>query len=128
MDGKTILVLAHGTLLGSNMQQTLMNGPMGLRVLSRALFSVLQRNIFPPYFAGHAILSLATILTAPGSGKGAETLLSVTPVLFHGVLSVVDLVFVGPSTIGLLKRRTHQGRDVRASIEYVESTDADLQK
>ncbi|EMC94193.1 hypothetical protein BAUCODRAFT_150392 [Baudoinia panamericana UAMH 10762] len=106
-DHKTIHLLAYAVLLGSNMQQTLMNGPMGLRVLTRSQFSILQQNIFPPYFTGHALFSFITLATAPQQELSQRSS-TLAPVLFHGLLSLANLLYVGPQTIKVLRQRTHQ--------------------
>ncbi|KAK4502655.1 hypothetical protein PRZ48_006081 [Zasmidium cellare] len=102
---KALHILAYGTVFGSNMHQTLLNGPMGLRVLPRAQFSHFQQNIFPPYFAIQSLLPAFLLWTLP---KFKADRKSVVALGTSFGLAVLNLVFVGPRTIRVLRKRTHQ--------------------
>jgi hypothetical protein len=48
-------------------------------------------------------------MTASATADGKEVMGTLSPVIFDGLLSVINLFFVGPQTIMVLKNRTHQG-------------------
>ncbi|KAK3083594.1 hypothetical protein LTR53_020128, partial [Teratosphaeriaceae sp. CCFEE 6253] len=65
-DPKAYHLLTYGTLLGSNLFQTFLNGPVAFTALPRAQFSTLQQAIFPPYFSFQTALPVILALTWPG--------------------------------------------------------------
>ncbi|TKA81324.1 hypothetical protein B0A55_02769 [Friedmanniomyces simplex] len=85
-------LLTYGTLLGSNLFQTFLNGPISYTALPRAQFSTLQQAIFPPYF------SLQT-------GNFWDALVPIAVILGT---SLVNLVVLGPATTRVMRRRKHQ--------------------
>lgn len=121
-------ILTYGTLLGSNLFQTFLAGPLAFKALPRPSFSTLQQAIFPPYFTFQSALPILLALTWPGdriaSGGSAvvrkeagfwgvlseSNLLDAgLPVAVMFVTSFVNLVALGPMTTRVMKERKHQG-------------------
>jgi len=132
-DPKAYHLLTYGTLLGSNIFQTFMNGPIAFTALPRAQFSTLQQAIFPPYFTLQTALPVILALTWPGErlgGVGGVVLRKDTGyagVLAEGNLwaalvpiavmfgtSLLNLVVLGPATTRVMRRRKHQGERRRS--------------
>ena len=65
-DPRAYHILTYGTLLGSNLQNTFLAGPIAYKCLPRPQFSTLQQNIFPPFFSFQTALPLILALTWPG--------------------------------------------------------------
>ncbi|KAI6867179.1 hypothetical protein KC338_g4513 [Hortaea werneckii] len=126
-DPKAYHIITYGTLLGSNIFQTFLAGPLAFKALPRPSFSTLQTAIFPPYFALQTALPLVLALTWPGeklAGLGGQALRSNAG--WRGVLqednmwdalipigvmfgtNLLNLLYLGPATTKVMKERKHQ--------------------
>jgi hypothetical protein len=129
-DPKAYHILAYGTLLGSTMFQTFIAGPVAFKALPRPSFSSLQSAIFPVFFSIQTALPIVLALTWPGSkvlsaagglavreNAGLKGLLH-DDNLYSGLIpvgimlgtAVVNLLFLGPTTLKVMKERKHQGK------------------
>lgn len=123
-DPKPYHILTYGTLLGSNLFQTFINGPLAYNALPRPSFSTLQTAIFPVYFGIQTALPVVLALTWPGErsvaghvNSGFKGLLAeenkwtaLTPIALMFVTNLANLVWLGPATTKVMKERKHQGR------------------
>lgn len=137
LDPKAYHILAYGTLLGSNIFQTFLAGPLAFKALPRPSFSVLQQAIFPWYFALQTALPLALLLTWPGEklvahvagdhmaiirrnagprglfatigGHDSALWMALVPIAIMFGTSLVNMVWLGPATTKVMKQRKHQG-------------------
>lgn len=118
---------SYGTLLGSSVYQSFVNGIVSYRALSRPQFATLQAALTPVYFALQTALPVAMALTYPGVkgtsiGKGPATASGISgffdsrnywtvlaPITTILVLNAANLVWVGPVTTRIMKERRHQG-------------------
>lgn len=126
-DPKAYHILTYGTLLGSNLFQTFLAGPLAFKALPRPSFSVLQQAIFPPYFTFQTALPIALALTWPGERVAAVAGREVTqnagfwgifsenslltagvPVAIMFATSAANLLVFGPATTKVMKERKHQ--------------------
>ncbi|KAK0801721.1 hypothetical protein LTR91_013590 [Friedmanniomyces endolithicus] len=137
-------LLTYGTLLGSNLFQTFLNGPVAYTALPRPQFSTLQQAIFPPYFTLQTLLPLVLALTWPGDsnttaalglrGSGAVArqnagysgLLAkanfwdaLVPIAMMFGTSLLNLAVLGPATTRVMRRRKHQ--ETRDGKRYYEA-------
>ena len=138
-------ILAYGTLLGTEVFQSFIAGVQSYRVLPRPQFSALQSALFPIYFSMQTALPVALALTFPGSTHGTQIspttsttswAVSHTPGGLVGVLepmnrlavlaplatifvtSLVNLVYIGPTTTKVMRDRKHQEtRDGKKSYD-----------
>jgi hypothetical protein len=127
-DPKVYHILTYGTLLGSNLFQTFLGGPLAFKALPRPQFSTLQQAIFPPYFTFQAALPVLLALTWPGdkiAQVGAKTIsqnagfwgifsdnsfwTAGIPVAIMFATSAANLFVFGPATTKVMKERKHQG-------------------
>jgi hypothetical protein len=127
-DPKVYHILTYGTLLGSNLFQTFLGGPLAFKALPRPSFSTLQQAIFPPYFTFQAALPVLLALTWPGEklaqvggreltqnsgfwGIFSENNLMTAgvPVFLMFATSAANLLVFGPATTKVMKERKHQG-------------------
>ena len=128
-DPKVYHILTYGTLLGSNLFQTFMNGPISYMCLPRPQFSTLQQKIFPPYFTFQSALPLLLALTWPGqkiadaagrtvirNNAGWTGLLgdeyfwtALVPIGIMFGTSFLNLLVLGPATTMVMRERKHQG-------------------
>jgi hypothetical protein len=138
-------ILAYGTLLGTEVFQSFIAGVQAYRVLPRPQFSTLQSALFPIYFSMQTTLPVVLALTFPGSTHGTQ-ISSTTSTTSWGVshtagglagifeptnrwpvliplatifiTSLVNLVYVGPTTTKVMKERKHQEtRDGKKSYD-----------
>ncbi|GIZ39705.1 hypothetical protein CKM354_000307800 [Cercospora kikuchii] len=126
-DPKAYHILTYGTLLGSNIFQTFLAGPVAFKALPRPSFSVLQQAIFPPYFTFQTALPLVLALTWPGEkiaaagravarqNSGLAGLLeeehrwtAFAPIFAMFATSFLNLLVLGPATTKVMKERKHQ--------------------
>ncbi|SMQ50139.1 unnamed protein product [Zymoseptoria tritici ST99CH_1A5] len=121
-DPKPYHILTYGTLLGSNLFQTFINGPLAYNALPRPSFSTLQTAIFPVYFGIQTALPVVLALTWPGErsvaghvNSGFKGLLAeenkwtaLTPIALMFVTNLANLVWLGPATTKVMKERKHQ--------------------
>ena len=134
-DPKSYQILTYGTLLGSNLFQTFLAGPLAYKALPKAQFSTLQQAIFPPFFALQTALPVVLALTWPGErvaslgngearsqsgwrgivqgGNGWDLLLPIA-VMFG--TNLLNLVVLGPATTKVMKERRHQGEFICAPL------------
>lgn len=131
-DPKAYHIITYGALLGSNLFQTFMAGPLAYQALPRPQFSTLQQAIFPPYFTVQTVLPLLLAFTWPGEklasaaggafvrkGAGYSGLLEeenlwtgLIPIALMCGTSLLNLVALGPATTKVMKERKHQGKNV----------------
>jgi Domain of unknown function (DUF4149) len=137
-------ILSYGTLLGTEVFQSFIAGVQAYRVLPRPQFSTLQSAIFPIYFSMQTALPILLALTFPGSAHGTQISSTtsttswgvsrtvgglagvfepmnrwavLTPLATIFVTSLVNLVYVGPTTIKVMRDRKHQEtRDGKCQI------------
>ena len=138
-------ILAYGTLLGTEVFQSFIAGVQAYRVLPRPQFATLQSALFPIYFSMQTALPVALALTFPGSTIPAQ-LSSTTSTTSWGVshtaggfagvfelsnrwtvlmplatifvTSLVNLIYVGPTTTKVMRERKHQEtRDGKRSYD-----------
>lgn len=129
-DPKVYHILSYSTLLGSNLFQTFMNGPIAYKALPRPQFSTLQQAIFPPYFAFQTALPVVLALTFPGERIAAaagigearqnagyrgllhpdNTWSALVPIGLMFVTSALNLLVLGPATTKVMRERKHQGK------------------
>lgn len=129
-DPKVYHILTYGTLLGSNLFQTFLGGPVAYKALPRPSFSSLQQAIFPPYFTFQAALPVLLAITWPGEKVaqvgGAEIsqnagfwgvfsenslLTAGVPVAIMFATSAANLLVFGPATTKVMRERKHQGKE-----------------
>ncbi|KAL2164594.1 hypothetical protein VTH06DRAFT_3811 [Thermothelomyces fergusii] len=116
-------ILSYGTLLGTTVFQTFINGTIAFRVLPRPQFGALMAAVFPVYFALQAGLPAALALTFPGSRSpsgapgGLAGLLhpsnrwaALAPLAGALACAVGNLVVVGPETTRVMEERRQQER------------------
>lgn len=127
-DPKSYHILTYGTLLGSNLFQTFLAGPLAFKALPRPNFSQLQQAIFPPYFSFQTVLPIVLALTWPGQRlasiegvavrKNAGLMglfadenkwTALMPIVIMAGTSLLNLVALGPATTKVMKERKHQG-------------------
>lgn len=128
-DPKAYHIITYGTLLGSNLFQTFMAGPLAYQALPRPQFSQLQQAIFPPYFTLQTVLPLVLALTWPGEKLAAaggaiarkstgyagvfeeqNRWAALIPIALMCGTSLLNLVALGPATTKVMIQRKHQGR------------------
>ena len=116
-------ILTYGTLLGSNLFQTFLAGPLAFKALPRPQFSTLQQAIFPPYFSFQTALPVVLALTWPGEKlagirqnagpwgllEGDSLWNGLVPIAVMFGTSLLNLVWLGPATTKVMKERKHQG-------------------
>jgi len=126
-DPKVYHILTYGTLLGSNLFQTFLGGPLAFKALPRPQFSTLQQAIFPPYFTFQAALPVLLALTWPGDKIAQVGTRAITqntgfwgifsdnsfwtagiPVAIMFATSAANLFVFGPATTKVMKERKHQ--------------------
>ncbi|KAF7196421.1 Xanthocillin biosynthesis cluster protein D [Pseudocercospora fuligena] len=136
-DPKNYHILTYGTLLGSNLFQTFLAGPLAFKALPRPSFSTLQQAIFPPYFTFQTALPLVLALTWPGEklaqAGGAvarrhagpyglleeeNRWIALLPIVIMFGTSLLNLVALGPATTKVMKERKHQ--ETRDGKRYYE--------
>ena len=124
-----MLIAMPGTLLGSNIFQTFLNGPVAYKSLPRPNFSQLQQAIFPPFFAFHTALPIVLALSWPGEKiasvggaiarqhAGWRGLLDegnfwtgLAPIAVMFLTGLVNMVALGPMTTKIMRERKHQGK------------------
>ena len=127
-DPKSYHLLTYGTLLGSNLFQTFIAGPLGFKALPRAQFGTLQTAVLPTYFSVQTVLPLALAFTWPGEKvarvggavirentgwqgmtAGSNVWHTLVPNAIMFWTSLLNLVVLGPATTRVMKKRKHQG-------------------
>ncbi|KAF4345390.1 hypothetical protein FBEOM_691 [Fusarium beomiforme] len=109
-----IHLFSFSTLLGSQLYQTFIVTKIAFKHLPRTPYINLQKNLFPIFFQGQAILLFLTAITLPPYGP-----LSLTehksdwiPFAVSGVVSGLNLLVFGPRTRTLMLDRVEQDRDL----------------
>ncbi|KAL1843420.1 hypothetical protein VTJ49DRAFT_1770 [Mycothermus thermophilus] len=116
-------ILSYGTLLGTTVFHTFVNGIIAFRHLPRVYFSSLMAELFPVYFSMQAALPVALVLTLPasrnpfGSAGGLAGVLDsgnrwgvLAPLTGAFACAVANLVVVGPATTKVMGERKAQER------------------
>ncbi|KAL6713445.1 hypothetical protein ACLMJK_008910 [Lecanora helva] len=119
-------ILSYGTLLGTTVYQSFVNGIVSYRALSRPQFSTLQAALTPVYFAIQTALPVVMAITYPGiknlspmGGANESNSLSgvleprnrwtvLAPIAGIFLMNVSNLVWAGPVTTRIMKERKHQ--------------------
>jgi hypothetical protein len=107
-------------MLGSTIFQSFIGGIVAYRALPRSQFSVLQKAIFPPYFALQTLAPLAMWLTYPRSllRPAAHDKANTYLISTMFVTALLNLVYVGPQTTEVMRLRKHQEtRDGKKSYD-----------
>ena len=113
---------SYGTLLGSSIFQSFVNGIVSYRSLTRPQFSTLQQAIFPIYFSIQSALPVVMAITYPGlqTPSGLAGLLArenrfsaLVPIVTMFALNITNLLVVGPATTKVMRERKHQGMLLR---------------
>lgn len=125
-------IISYGTLLGSSIYQSFVNGIVSYRALSRPQFATLQAALTPVYFALQTALPVLMALTYPGvktpsssssplttttdpspsslpgflEAKNRYTVLAPIATVF--VLNAANLLWAGPVTTRIMKERKRQ--------------------
>ena len=113
---------SYGTLLGSSIYQSFINGIVSYRALSRPQFSTLQAALTPVYFALQTALPVLMALTYPGVKSLTATEASslrgllqeqnrytvLAPIATICALNAINLLWAGPVTTRIMKERKHQ--------------------
>ncbi|KAF6222767.1 hypothetical protein HO133_000815 [Letharia lupina] len=130
-------IISYGTLLGSSIYQSFINGIVSYRALSRPQFSTLQAALTPVYFALQTALPVIMALTYPGV-KSPSSLGGITtepsslsgilqernrwtvlaPIATVFALNAANLLWAGPVTTRIMKERKHQ--ETRDGKKYYE--------
>lgn len=142
-DVRAYHILTYGTLLGSNLFQTFLAGPVAFQALPRPQFSSLQQAIFPIYFSIQTGLPILLALTFPpgqhrvasiaSGGRGVASVhggiggllahgnrwTAFYPILAMFGSSLLNLLVLGPATTKVMKQRKHQ--ETRDGKKYYES-------
>jgi hypothetical protein len=118
---------SYGTLLGTSIYQSFVNGIVSYRALPRPQFSTLQAALTPVYFAIQTALPVVMMLTFPGiknpsplgGANGSNSLSGVlepsnrwsvlVPITSVFAMNAMNLIWAGPVTTRIMKERKHQG-------------------
>ncbi|CAD6583526.1 MAG: hypothetical protein ASARMPREDX12_001295 [Alectoria sarmentosa] len=119
-------IISYGTLLGSSIYQSFVNGIVAYRALSRPQFSTLQAALTPVYFALQTALPVIMALTYPGIKSSSPLGITTEPSSLSGLLeeknrwtvfvpittmfalNSINLIWAGPVTTKIMKERKHQ--------------------
>ncbi|MCJ1369410.1 hypothetical protein MMC20_000621 [Loxospora ochrophaea] len=123
-------IFSYSTLLGINLYQSFISGPIAYKALSRPSFSQLQQAVFPIYFSLQTGLSVLLALTYPGlianlTNGTTTNLLSPSnrthTLLPMGIIfasSLSNLLFAGPQTTKIMReRKVQETRDGKKSSD-----------
>ncbi|KAH6850277.1 hypothetical protein B0I37DRAFT_110219 [Chaetomium sp. MPI-CAGE-AT-0009] len=115
-------ILSYGTLLGTTVFHTFVNGIIAFRALPRPYFGALMAQIFPVYFSMQATLPALLALTYPlrtgrGGAGGLAGVLEASnrwtvlaPLAGAFACAAGNLVVVGPRTTRVMEERRGQER------------------
>lgn len=115
-------LLSYGTLVGSNIFQSYINGIVSYRALPRPQFATLQQALFPVYFSIQTALPVAMALTYPGSHSPLRSTPSgltgffdpenrfsvLAPITAIFLMNMSNLLVIGPATTQVMRERKHQ--------------------
>ncbi|KAI1014852.1 hypothetical protein LB503_003941 [Fusarium chuoi] len=117
-------LLSFSTLLGSQLYQTFIITKVTFKHLPRTPYINLQKNLFPIFFQGQALLLFLTAITLPP--YGALSLIKHKsdwiPFAISGFVSVLNLMVFGPRTRQLMLDRVEQGALEGKTAEGASST------
>ncbi|KAK5110052.1 hypothetical protein LTR62_006296 [Meristemomyces frigidus] len=124
-------LLTYSTLLGSNLYQTFLVGPLSFSCLPRPQFATLQITLLPAFFSLQTALPVLLALTWPGKkiagvggtgvlrgGDGVSGLMrreegffwtALVPIAMMFSTSALNLILLGPWTTSIMRKRKHQG-------------------
>ena len=128
------ICFSYGTLLGSEIYQSFINGIVAYRSLPRPQFASLQTAIFPVYFGLQTALPVVLALTYPGTSSSLSTTSIpsglggffaesnrgsvLLPVMTILTTSLANLALIGPATTKIMRERKHQEtRDGKKSYD-----------
>ncbi|TVY72531.1 hypothetical protein Focb16_v012677 [Fusarium oxysporum f. sp. cubense] len=104
-------LLSFSTLLGSQLYQTFIITKVTFKHLPRTPYINLQKNLFPTFFQGQALLLFLTAITLPPYGALSliEHKSDWIPFAISGFVSGLNLMVFGPRTRQLMLDRVEQG-------------------
>ncbi|KAM0350240.1 hypothetical protein ACHAPU_003406 [Fusarium lateritium] len=104
-------LLSFSTLLGSQLYQTFIITKVSFKHLPRAPYVNFQKQIFPIFFQGQAILLFLSAVTLPPHGPLSLIQLKSDwiPFAVSGVVSCLNVIVFGPRTRKLMLDRVEQG-------------------
>lgn len=105
-------LLSFSTLLGSQLYQTFIITKVTFKHLPRTPYINLQKNLFPIFFQGQALLLFLTAITLPPYGALSliEHKSDWIPFAISGLVSGLNLMVFGPRTRQLMLDRVEQGK------------------
>jgi hypothetical protein len=105
-------LLSFSTLLGSQLYQTFIITKVTFKHLPRTPYINLQKNLFPIFFQGQALLLFLTAITLPPYGALSliEHKSDWIPFAISGFVSGLNLMVFGPRTRQLMLDRVEQGK------------------
>ncbi|KAL7760523.1 hypothetical protein ACKLNR_010613 [Fusarium oxysporum f. sp. zingiberi] len=104
-------LLSFSTLLGSQLYQTFIITKVTFKHLPRTPYINLQKNLFPIFFQGQALLLFLTAITLPPYGALSliEHKSDWIPFAISGFVSGLNLMVFGPRTRQLMLDRVEHG-------------------
>ncbi|CZR37315.1 uncharacterized protein FPRO_02425 [Fusarium proliferatum ET1] len=123
-------LLSFSTLLGSQLYQTFIITKVTFKHLPRTPYINLQKNLFPIFFQGQALLLFLTAITLPpyGALSLAEHKSDWIPFAISGLVSGLNLMVFGPRTRQLMLDRVEQGTLEGKTADGPSSTMAVIKK
>lgn len=117
--------LSHVIATANSLLQTFINAPISFTTLERTQFAILQRELFPPYFAMQTLAPIVLALTYPGNKKflgeklipqglsgvldAANRWTVLVPLTAACVTGLVNWVYLLPETNKVTAQRRLQG-------------------
>uniref|UniRef100_A0A0D2XXC3 TMEM205-like domain-containing protein n=1 Tax=Fusarium oxysporum (strain Fo5176) TaxID=660025 RepID=A0A0D2XXC3_FUSOF len=116
-------LLSFSTLLGSQLYQTFIITKVTFKHLPRTPYINLQKNLFPIFFQGQALLLFLTAITLPPYGALSliEHKSDWIPFAISGFVSGLNLMVFGPRTRQLMLDRVEQGKAVEGPSSAMEA-------
>ncbi|KAF5230177.1 hypothetical protein FANTH_13955 [Fusarium anthophilum] len=117
-------LLSFSTLLGSQLYQTFIITKVTFKHLPRTPYINLQKNLFPIFFQGQALLLFLAAITLPPYGALSliENKSDWIPFAVSGFVSGLNLMVFGPRTRQLMLDRVEQGTLEGKTVEGPSST------
>ncbi|PHH89097.1 hypothetical protein CDD83_6640 [Cordyceps sp. RAO-2017] len=115
-------IISYGTLLGTSMFHSFINGPVMYKSIEKPAFSAAQKSLFPIYFSIQTAVPAILALTFPGNAlagvsPGISGLLdassrwnSLLPITTMFLTGLVNLAVVLPATTKVMKERQGQSK------------------
>lgn len=125
----TYHVLAYGSLLGTQLFQSFINGPVAYKAINRPSFSALQQALFPIYFNMQSILPVILVVTYPSAAPSmlarARTVFALEnrasvllPLALTFAGGIANAVFIGPIVTRIMhERKRQESKDGRKSYD-----------